>query len=54
MINVLLVEDDSAIVKVIKDFFERREDFAIEIVENGVIGEEIFISALTKAIISSR
>ena len=42
MINVLLVEDDSAIVKVIKDFFERREDFAIEIAENGVIGEEMF------------
>ena len=33
MINVLLVEDDAAIVKVIKDYFERREDFAIETAE---------------------
>lgn len=42
MINVLLVEDDAAIVKVIKDYFERREDFAIETAENGLIGEELF------------
>ena len=42
MIRVLLVEDDAAIVKVIKDYFERRDDFAVETAENGLIGEDLF------------
>ena len=42
MIQVLLVEDDASIVKVIKDYFERREDFAVDVAENGLIGEDLF------------
>ena len=39
MLKILIVEDDKAIVKVIKDYFERRE-FAVDVAGDGYEGEE--------------
>ena len=42
MLNILLVEDDTRIIKVIKDYFNKREDFDIDTAENGFEGEDLF------------